>query len=206
MPTTMYNLCLLLSISTFLACFKRSCTSRHIHWQGCRDSAEAKACWSATEKQDISQNVHLHLTAFSTLPAGHSHFRHTDSHMREGTKNTALFDSCNGQDSLALMHTESSRYKTWREFFFISLFCFLSAFPPLFSCPLYTVVRSYSIDIYKGPKQAGGLQSIPLLIDCQQTVTLNCKLCIYINNFVQKKFPHGTSLSAFFINKLQLVK
>lgn len=77
-PITMYNLSLLLSISTFLACFKRSCTSRHIRWQGCRDSAEAKACWSATEKQDISQNLHHHLTGFSTLPVGHSRFRHTD--------------------------------------------------------------------------------------------------------------------------------
>lgn len=91
MLITMYNLSLLLSISTFLACFKRRCTSRHTLWQGCGDSAIANACWSATEKQDISQNLHNHLTALCTLPAGHSHFKHTNSCKREGTENTALF-------------------------------------------------------------------------------------------------------------------
>lgn len=109
-------------------------------------AARTQPCGSATETRNVSPDLHNRLTASPTLPARHSHARHWFSKERRNRK-----CSMRGQKSWALMHTESSRS------LFVLLFCFLSAFPPpALSCPLYSVVRPYRIDICKDQERGWG--------------------------------------------------
>lgn len=151
----MYNLSIPLSVSPFLGCC-REAPADTLHAPAVSPQL-ANMCWSPTEDQSSSQNLHSPLTALPVLPVGHvgATFS-TDPPAPEGTESTARFHSPWPREPSPgacrkLVVQEMVQVPFWR--------CCSACSPHfllLFSCPPHSGYSLTQLLFLKGQKRGWG--------------------------------------------------